>query len=300
MPTAAEPLRRDAPLRAITFMLAGAVSFALMNALARAMRHLPWPMLGFSRALLGLALALAFARARGASLAIVDRRRMWQRSLAGTTGMLCTFYALTHMPLADATALLNTTPLWIAALAWIALRETISARVLAALVVAFAGVVLVERPGLRGGGLAGLVALGAGCAGALAMINLRRLSGETPEAVVVHFSATATAVLGALSLRWFVTHDAPLSMSWRDAAGVLAMGAAATAGQLAITRAYALDPAARVGAAGWIQVVIALAIDAAVFGRRPEGVVLTGIALLLASGALLVDDARRAQRALQA
>ena len=287
---------RDAPLRAIAFMLAGAVSFATMNALARAMRALPWPVLGFSRALLGLGLALAFARARGASLAIVDRRRMWQRSVAGTTGMLCTFFALTHMPLADATALLNTTPLWIAALAWIALREPISGRVLAALAVAFTGVLLIERPGLRGDALPGLVALGAGCSGALAMINLRRLSGETPEAVVVHFSATATAVLGALSIAWFVQHGAPPSVTWKQGVGVLAMGAAATTGQLAITRAYALDKAARVGAAGWIQVVIALGIDRVAFGRRPEGIALAGIALLLCSGALLVADARRDQR----
>ena len=116
---------------------------------------------------------------------------------------------------------------------------------------------------------------------------------------MVHFSATAAAILGALSLRWFVAHGAPPSVGWQDLAGVLAMGATATLGQLAITRAYALDKAARVGAAGWIQVVIALAIDAVVFGRRPEGTVLAGIALLLGSGALLVDDARRAQRAMQ-
>ena len=44
---------------------------------------------------------------------------------------------------------------------------------------------------------------------------------------------------------------------------------------------------------------VSLLIDAVVFGRRPEGTVLAGIALLLGSGALLVDDARRAQRALQ-
>lgn len=292
--------RRDAPLRAIAFMLTGAVSFAVMNALARSMRHLPWPMLGFSRAFMGLGLALAFARARGASLAIVDRRRMWQRSLAGSTGMLCTFYALTHMPLADATALLNTTPLWIALLAWLFLREPVSGRVLAALGVAFAGVVLVERPGLHGGGFAGAVALGAGCAGALAMINLRRLSGETPEAVVVHFSAVATTVMAVGSAGWFATRGAPPTVTGGDVVRVLLMGATATLGQLAITRAYALDKAARVGAAGWVQVVIALGIDAVVFGRRPEGVALAGIALLLTSGALLVDDARRDQRAQRA
>ncbi len=285
--------RRDAPLRAIAFMLTGALCFAAMNALARGMRHLPWPILGFSRALFGLLAALALAWGRGASLAVADRRIMWRRSLAGSTGMLCTFYALTHMPLSDATALLNTTPLWIAGIAWVTLRERLTPRVWVALAVATAGVLLVERPGFRAEGFAGLVALCAGFAGALAMVSLRRLSGETPEAVVVHFSATATAVLGALSARHLIVYGAPVTPTWRDAAGLLAMGLTATAGQLAITRAYALDKAARVGAAGWIQVALALMIDAAVFHRWPDGLALGGIALLLASGALLVDDARR-------
>lgn len=294
------PAPRDAPLRAFAFMVAGATCFAFMNALARAMRHLPWPMLGFSRALLGLVLALAIARSRGASLAIADRRIMWRRSLAGSTSMLCTFYALTHMPLADATALLNTTPLWIAGLAWLSLRERHSAQVLSALVVAFVGVLLVERPGLRGDGFAGLVALTAGAGSAVAMVSLRRLSGETPEAVVVHFSATATAVLGTLSLAWVAAHGPPPMLTAGEGAGVLAMGALATLGQLAITRAYALDKAARVGAAGWLQIVIALGIDAAVFARWPEAATLGGIALLLGAGALLLDDARRDERAMRA
>ena len=116
----------------------------------------------------------------------------------------------------------------------------------------------------------------------------------------MHFSATASAILGALSVAWLARHGAPSGATWRDAAGVLAMGAAATAGQLAITRAYALDTAARVGAAGWIQVVIALGIDRVVFGRRPDAAALAGIALLLASGALLLDDARRDERASRA
>ncbi len=290
---------RDAPLRALAFMLAAASCFAFMNAIARAMRHLPWPMLAFSRAALGLCVALTIARSRGASLAIADRRVMWRRSLAGTTSMLCTFFALTHMPLADATALLNTTPLFIAALAWVTLRERLSSLVVVALGVAFAGILLVERPGLRGDGFAGLVALLAGAGSAVAMVSLRRLSGETPEAVVVHFSATATGVLGALSLAWVATRGAPAGITARELVGLLAMGALATLGQLSLTRAYALDKAARVGAAGWLQIVIALGIDAVVFARWPEVPTLGGIALLLVSGVLLVSDARRDERALR-
>lgn len=289
----APPQHRDAPLRAIAFMLTGSLCFAAMNALARGMRHIPWPALGFSRALIGFTAAVLVARARGASLAIVDRRRMWERSVAGSTGMLCTFYALTHMPLADATALLNTTPLWIAALAWITLRERLSPRVWIALAIAFAGVLLVERPGLRVDGFAGVVALGAGLAGALAMVSLRKLSGETPDAVVVHFSAIATGILGLAFARHLIFEGVPAMPSPRDAGMVLLMGLAATGGQFSITRAYALDKAARVGASGWIQLALALAIDALVFHRWPDHPALAGITLLLVSGALLVDDARR-------
>ena len=111
------PPPRDAPLRALSFMLLAATSFAAMNAMARGLRAIPWPMLALARALFGLAVALAVARARGGSLAVRDRATMWERSVFGSLGMLCTFYALTHMPLGDATALLNTTPLWIALLA---------------------------------------------------------------------------------------------------------------------------------------------------------------------------------------
>lgn len=284
----------DRPLAAMSFMLLAASSFATMNTLARGLRAIPWPWLAFSRGLLGLVMALAMARARGASLAVRDQKTMFVRSVFGTTSMLCTFYALTHMPLADATALLNTTPLWIAGLAWLTLGERPSRAVLLALGVAFAGVLLIERPGLATGQPAGLVALLAGATSAVAMVSLRRLSGETPEAVVVHFSAVATTLLGVASAVYSQHHGAPAAPSPRALAGVLVMGAMATLGQLAMTRAYALDTAARVGAVGWMQVLMALGLDAAVFRRLPDGSVRAGIALLMVAGGLLLRDARRA------
>jgi drug/metabolite transporter (DMT)-like permease len=284
----------DAPLRALLFMLTGALLFAVMNTLAHGLNRIPWPMLGFSRAFLGLIASLTLARVRGVSLHITDRRRMWHRSIAGSTGMVCTFYALTHMPVADATALLNTTPLWIALMAWLLLGERPSWRVLVALVVAMVGVVLVQRPSSMGGaGWAGVVALCAGCASALAMVSLRKLKGETPEAVVVSFSAVATAVMAVATGHWMLTRPFPGSVSATEIVCVLAMGLTATLGQLSITKAYALDKAARVGVAGWLQVVIAMVIDGVVFRHFPKGLVVTGIVLLLASGVLLVADAQR-------
>lgn len=289
------PASADRPLRALGFMLLAAGAFALMNTLARGLRAIPWPVLAFARGALGFIAALVVARWRGASLGIRDGRLMWRRSLFGSTGMVCTFFALTHMPLSDATALLNTTPLWIALLAWWTLGERPTPAVLAALAVAVAGVAMIERPSFAAGQWVGLVALGAGAAGAVAMVSLRRLSGETPEAVVVHFSAVASGVMAALSAVWLWQHGWPAGLRASVLLGVLAMGAAATVGQLAMTRAYALDQAARVGAVGWMQVVFALGLDALVFARVPEAHARWGIVLLLGAGTLLVWDARRAQ-----
>jgi len=274
-------------------MTAGALAFAVMNALTRGLRHLPWPMIACIRALFGLGAALAVARLRGVSLAVTDRATMWRRALAGSTSMLLTFYALTHMPLADATALLNTTPVWITALAWVTLRERLSRRASAALALALVGVALVERPSLTGGALAGAAALGASAMSAVAMVSLRRLSRESPEAVVVRFSMVASAVLAVATGLWRARYGPLPSLGASDVAGLVAIGLTGTAGQLVMTRAYALDKAGRVGAAGQVQLVFAVALDAAVFGRRPELAAAAGIALLLGAGALLVDDARR-------
>jgi drug/metabolite transporter (DMT)-like permease len=284
---------RDAPLRALGFMLLAASSFAAMNAFARGLRAVPWPLLAFARALFGLCASLAAARARGASLVVRDRAVMWERSAFGCAGMLCTFYALTHMPLADATALLNTTPLWIAALARVRIGERASWRVYAALGTAFAGVVLVERPGVALGDPVGLVALGGGAAGAMAMVSLRRLSGESVDAVVVHFSGVATGVMAVASAVFFLRGGEAPSFRAGPLLGVLAMGLGATVGQFAMTRAYALDKAARVGAASFLQVLLALCLDAAVFRRFPAPGAAAGIGLIVLGGVALVYDAAR-------
>lgn len=286
----------DRPLRGLAFMLFASASFTTMNATAAllARRGIPWEMAAFARAFLGLFVALSVARARGVSLGVRDRRVMWTRSIAGSTSMVLTFYALTHMPLADATALLNTTPLWIALLARVRIGERASWRVHVALATAFVGVLLVERPGLAVGDLVGLVALCGGAAGAMAMVSLRRLSGESVDAVVVHFSAVASVVMGALTVGWFARGGAMPAVSAGEALGVLAMGVGATVGQFAMTRAYALDKAARVGAASFLQVVLALGVDAAVFRRFPAEGAAVGIALVVGGGLLLVLDATRA------
>lgn len=293
---------RDEPLRGVGLMLAAAASFAAMNAFGGGLAHagVPWPMVSFARASIGLGATYSIARMRGASLQIAQPSTMWLRSLAGTTGMVATFFALAHLPLSDATALLNTTPLWLAALAWITLREEAGAKVLTAIVIAAAGIALIERPSFGAGNLAGVVALSTGATGAVAMVSLRRLSRETPEAVVVHFSAVAAAVTGALTVLDIARHGWPSALSGSHVVSLVATGLCATSGQLLMTRAYALDRAARVGATGWMQVVFALLLDRLVVGRTPPIATLAGIACIVVASGVLLVDAHRDERRLRA
>lgn len=285
----------DSPVRGLTYMFVASGSFAAMNALTShlARRGIPWQYSAFARAAIGLLAALVVARMRSASLRVRDRRTMWIRSVSGSASMLCTFFALSNLPLADATALLNTTPLWIALLAYFTLRERASKAVMVALAIAGAGIVFIERPAWAVGNLAGLVALGAGFMSALAMVSLRRMSRETPEAVVVHFSAVATAVMAVLSALEVIHRAGLPRIDITEGIELISVGLTATVGQLTLTRAYALDRAARVGAAGWIQVVFGLVLDLLVMRRVPPLLTVVGIGMIVSAGLLLVLDARR-------
>lgn len=289
----------DRPLAGLSFMLAASASFVAMNALTAALgRHgVPWELASFARASVGFVVALGIARARGKSLSIANHRVMWTRSFAGSTSMLLTFFSLTHMPLADATALLNTTPLWIAMLAWFTMGERPGRSVIAALVVAIVGVWFVQQPTFERGQWVGFVALTAGATSALSMVSLRRLHNETPEAVVVHFSSVASGfTLAAVIVRFARERTLRLPNTAIEWLMVMAVGLTATLGQLAMTKAYSLDRAARVGAAGWAQIIFALVLDGVVRARWPERAASIGIAMLLVAGAMLVFGALREQQ----
>ncbi|MEZ5904858.1 MAG: DMT family transporter [Geminicoccaceae bacterium] len=69
------------------------------------------------------------------------------RALLGTGAMICGFYAFTHLPLAEATAISFTKPLFMVLLAALVLHETVRARRWTATAVGFLGVLLMLRPG---------------------------------------------------------------------------------------------------------------------------------------------------------
>ncbi len=280
-------------------MALGAVLFALMNFFARlASSSASWASVGAVRALVGAGVAFVVARSRGIPLHAGDRKTLFWRSAFGTVSMVCTFYALSSrtLSLGDTVTLLNLSPVFLAIVAPIVLRERTSGATALGILVALAGVVLVLRPAFLFGahGEVARAAFGpslAASAGtavaaamfsAVAMTMLRRVGqSDSAESIAFYFSLFAFAVLTAIAL------GDPRLPSARDAVFMVLAGVAAGFAQIAMTRAYALERAARVGSMSYLSVVASALLGAVVLGERPPLLALGGMALVVASGLLV-------------
>jgi drug/metabolite transporter (DMT)-like permease len=266
-------------------MLAAQGLFAAMNVCTRlGARDLPWSEVAAARFLVGALLALALAWLRGASLRVTDGRNAWRRSLFGTLAALGTFFALAsdRISLGDAATLGATAPVFVALLSAPLLGERVGGGVGAAVLLAFAGVVAVVRPGFDAALPVALAATAGAFAYALALISLRRMGpGESSEAIVLHFSLVALATMVAISIPVWRTPDG------RGALALLGTGLCGGAAQLAMTRAFAHDHAARLSALTYLGIVFTHLLAIPVFGERPSALQMAGSLLVIGAGLLL-------------
>jgi drug/metabolite transporter (DMT)-like permease len=289
----------SAPIAGLLWMTLASALFALMNVLVRAASaHVPWSEVAAVRTTVGALVAVAFALGRGSGLRIHDRKLSWARSLTGTAAMLCGFYAMgtPAIALGDAVTLASTSPIFIALLAPWLLGERSGRRVWLATLLAFFGVALIAGPSFRLSGHVAVIATLGGFFSGLAMIWLRRLGAgsdgagaakESPEAIVAHFSAVAAVAAAAVALP---------SLRVPDLRSGLMLGAIGVLGgtaQLAMTRAYALEKAARLGAVGYSSVVFAYLLGVMVLDETPSLYATLGALLILGSGVGLALAAMR-------
>ena len=275
--------------RAYLFMLASALSFAVMGALGHlAGGRCDWQIVALARTSLAFAFSAGLALATGARLVLLRPGLLWVRSFAGSLGVLFAFYALTHLPVSTALTLSNTVPVWVTLLAWPVLGQRPGGRVWAAIAAGLAGIVLIQRPEAAGDRLAALLALGNAFTTSVSMIGLNRLGGVDARAVVAHFSGVATA----FTLLFLLLAGGRADFRALGDAGTLALlfgvGLAGTAGQLTMTKAFALGSPSRVSVVGLTQVIFALLFDLLFWHRAFDAPSVLGIALVVAPSAWLM------------
>ena len=281
--------REDEHARAYAAMLWGALAFALMGALGHlAGERCSWQLVAVARTSLALVFSLLFAVATGVRLVFLRPATLWVRSLSGSVGILCSFYSLTHLPVSTSLTLSNTVPIWVALLAWPLLGYRPTAQIWLAILTAVAGVVLVQRPHLAGGNLAGLAALAHAFCLAVGMLGLNRLASVDQRAVVAHFAGVSTCVC----LAYFLVSGAQIGAGqFGDgalAAMLVGVGITGTTGQLGMTRAFALGHPSKVAVVGLTQIVFACLLDLLIWRRQFDALTLCGMLLVVAPTAWLL------------
>ncbi len=271
-------------------MMFASLLFALMAAMVKEVeRTLPVGYAVFARSAIGLVLSYVLVRRAGLAWRGNRPGLLAIRGLVGFSALMCTFESIARITLSDAVILHQTQPLWTALLARVFLGERLRRRVLLATLVALTGVVLVVRPALLFGhedlhvldpvGVA--LALCAALLSAGAYVSVRALR-KTDEPVVVVFWFALVATPASLP-SVLVDVRAPTATEWLLLVGI---GVAVQGAQLLMTRALHREPAGRVAAVGYLQVVYATLIGVLLFGEPTSPLALVGGVLVIA-GALL-------------
>lgn len=210
------------------------------------------------------------------------------RGVAGLSSMYCFFYAIGHMPLADAVLLNYTLPLFIPVVESLWLGESFPLRLTAPLGLGFLGVVIVLQPGQGIITAAALLALLAGLLSAVAQTGVRQLTKTEPTVRIVIYFALMGTCLSALSLPFVWVTPAPAI--WLV---IVLLGFSASSGQLLMTKAYSYAPASQIGGFVYTGVIFAALLDWLRSGRTPPPHFFAGALLVMAAGALMFRLASR-------
>jgi drug/metabolite transporter (DMT)-like permease len=283
------PALPGTPLTGIALKVAATVAFSLMTATVRYLGHFPTGELVFFRCFFSLVPLLVVALWTGGIVAAISTRRPGlhlARSMIGTFSMFFYFTAVTLLPLTDSTALSFVMPIFSVILAAVILKESVGLWRWGAVLIGFAGVLLMLEPH---GGVVSLVAGGlslgaaAGLTGsffsAFVVIFIRQMSTtERSEAIVFYFMMTCS-ILGAITMVW----DAQWPNGFEFVLLVLS-GILGGIGQICMTYSYRYAEPSLLAPFDYIAIVWATILGFLIFHELPVIEVIIGSAIIIGSG----------------
>lgn len=277
-------MNADNPVRGALLVSSAALMFASMGGLIRlASLHLPNEQVVFFRNLFGLLVLLpvVWQRRGRIELKTACPGLHLVRSLFGLAAMYCFFYALSVLPLANAVLLNFTAPLFIPFVAMLWLGERVSPRIWAAIVIGFAGILFILKPGnglyLRGA----LAGLASGGFAAVAMVSLRKLSASEPALRVVVYYGLVCTLVSLVPALWSWQSVDPRLLAIMAGAGSFA-----TMGQYLLSRGYGCAPAAQIAPFTYTSVVFAAVYGWLFWAEIPGWTTAGGTLLVVLAGAL--------------
>lgn len=283
------------PTRAALLMLGSTLFFGLMVVVIRlASESLSTWQIAFFRNFFGLLALLPFLWRGGAGVWRTQQLpRYALRSAIGVASMLCGFWAIGNLPLAQAISLSYATPLFVTIAAVIFLHETVRLRRWSAVIIGFIGVLVIMRPGSATFSAGTLVALTAAVLSGIVAVQIKQLS---------RVDAADTIVLYTY-LFWVPMSLLPALFAWQWPSGIawlwaIAIGVFGTGGQLLWTRALKLGDVSALTPISFMQLPLVATAGWLLFDESPSRWTLLGAAIIFIANVYIAHrEARLAGRA---
>ncbi|MDN2482683.1 DMT family transporter [Vibrio agarivorans] len=270
----------------VKFMLLSAMGFALMSACVKyvSTHGIPVFEIVAARALVSLILSYLDVKRKRISIWGNNRKLLLARGTVGTMALMCVYYSVTTLPLAEATILQYVHPVSTALLGLLFLKERIQLPTLICIALCLLGLFVIVQPNMAGNhaedlplfsvGIALLGAMGS----SIAYIIVRKLS-RTEDSSVIIFYFPLVALPTSILLTWndFVMPSLYLTFM------LVLIGIFTQIGQYGLTKAMQTQAAGQASAYSYIQIVFSALIGVWVFNEIPSiwtymggGLIVTG------------------------
>ena len=206
-------------------------------------------------------------------------QKLWMhtwRAVVGLTAMYGFFYAIAHLKLSNAMVFTYSSPIFIPLIAWLFLKEKVTASMLLAAGLGLVGVICVAKPDSGMFNQISAIGLSASFLAAMAFVTVRALtSTESPERIVFYFCFIGT-LISAIPMFWMIRPYTFTELALLISAGILA-----NISQMFMSYAYKLAPAGQIGPVNYIAIIFAGTWGFLFWGEMPDHYSLIGFGFIL-------------------
>lgn len=212
-----------------------------------------------------------------------DLKFLLLRSICGTIGIVCNFYAIDHLVLSDANMLNKLSPFFAIIFSYFLLKERLTLFQGIAVVAAFIGALFIIKPTGNMTDPAAFVGMigGAGAGAAYTYVRVLGKRGVNGKLVVMFFSAFTCL----FALPFLIGHFVP--MKWWQVAAMIAAGFGGAGGQIFVTKAYFYAPAKELSVFDYSQIVFSALMGFLVLGQKPDVFSFLGYVIICATAVVM-------------
>ena len=287
--------RKDDVPRAVVFMVGSTVLFGTMAVCIRLASSQLHPFeIAFFRNLFGFVFTFPLLFRHGWGILRTDKLSLYfLRCCIGIVSMLCGFWAIVNLPLAQAVALSYSTPIFVTIGAVFVLGEVVRARRWTAVIIGFIGVLVLMHPGKGAFNFASLVAVMAAVMSASVAISIKFLSRTEKADAIVIYTTMIWVPLSLVPALFYWTQPTGITWLWIVLSGFLG-----TTAHMCWTRALTLADASLLTPISFLQVLIVGVFGYFLFDEAVDRLTVLGAAIIFASNLYIAQrEARLARRA---